>query len=165
MSDASKKSGPKLHQGADHSAPYPVSRLGAATELVDLAKEIQNADQLTHAKANAKLKIIADQIRSLQSEARQVLEEVKQEQDLHRVQHNFPRKPGQHCHLYRKVDGKRYFSLLSPEDWNNNPPHDYLGGYRLEADMSWTALDKLNVADDSHELVTRLLEAADKPDE
>lgn len=164
MSDASKKSGPKLHRGADHSAPYPVSRLGAATELVDLAKEIQNADQLTHAKANAKLKIIADQIRALQSEARQVLEDVNEEQDLHRVQCNFPRKPGQHCHLYCKPDGKRYFSLLSPEDWNGKPPHDYLGGYRLEADMSWTALDKLNVADDSRELVNRLLMVPNKHD-
>lgn len=156
MSD-SKNSKPRLHRGADHSAPYPVSRLGAPTDLVDLARDIQNADQLTHAKANAKLKIIADQIRSLQHEARQVLEEVKQEQELHRVQCNFPRKPGQHCHLYRKPGGKRYFSLLSPDDWNGKPPHEHLGGYRLEADMSWTTLDKLDVADDSRELVNRLL--------
>lgn len=155
-----KENKPKLHQGADHSAPYPVSRLGAPTELVDLAREIQTADQLTHAKANAKLRVIADQIRNLQDEARQVLEEVKQEQDLHRVQCNFPRKPGQHCHLYRKPDNTRYFSLLSPEDWNGKPPHDYLGGYRLEADMSWTSLDKLNMDDDSHALVNRLLDSA-----
>jgi len=164
MSDSKRKSGPTLHKGADHSAPYPVSRLGAATELVDLAKDIQNADQLTHAKANAKLRIIADQIRSLQSEARQVLEEVKQEQDLHRVQCSFPRKPGQHCHLYRKPDGKRYFSLLSPQDWNDKPPHDYIGGYRLEADLSWTPLDELNVTDDSRELVNQLLTVSDKYD-
>ncbi|MBE9516560.1 MAG: DUF2452 domain-containing protein [Proteobacteria bacterium] len=163
MSDTNNKH-PKLHKGADHSAPYPVSRLGAATGLVDLAKEIDSADLLTHAKANAKLKIIADQIRSLQTEARQVLDEAREEQDLHRVECSFPRKPGQFCHLYHKPDGKRYFSLLSPEDWNNKPPHDYLGGYRLEADMSWTSLDKLNTADDSRELVNRFLNAADKCD-
>ncbi|MDH5632497.1 MAG: DUF2452 domain-containing protein [Gammaproteobacteria bacterium] len=155
---------PEIHKGAGHSAPYPVSRLGAAVELVDLARQIQDADQLTHAKANAKLRIIADQIRVLQNEARKVLEDVKQEQDLHRVQCNFPRKPGQMCHLYRKPDGKRYFSLLSPEDWNGTPPHDYLGSFRLEADMSWTPLDKLGESDNSRELVNRLLAASFDPE-
>ncbi len=156
MSDI-KDNKPKLHRGADHSAPYPVSRLGAPTDLVDLALAIQNADQLTHTRANAKLKVIAGQIRSLQTEARRILQEVKQEQELHRVECNFPRKPGQLCHLYGKPGGDRYFSLLSPEDWKGNPPHEYLGGYRLEADMSWTALDKLDVADDGRELLNQLL--------
>ncbi len=37
---------PRMHQGADHSSPYPVSRLAPGFDLVDLAREIDQADQM-----------------------------------------------------------------------------------------------------------------------
>ena len=36
---------PALHRGPDHSSPYPVSRLAPGFGLVDLAREIEQADQ------------------------------------------------------------------------------------------------------------------------
>jgi hypothetical protein len=48
--------------------------------------------------------------------------------------------------------------MLSPEDWDGVPPHEPMGGYRLERDGAWTpdgTPDALE--DDSRELVTRLL--------
>ncbi|OOZ41039.1 hypothetical protein BOW53_05855 [Solemya pervernicosa gill symbiont] len=30
--------------------------------------------------------------------------------------------------------------MLSPQEWGE-PPHAYLGSYRLENDMSWTAVE------------------------
>ena len=38
---------------------------------------------------------------------------------------------------------ERYFSLLSPEDWAGKPPHTFLGSFRLEADMRFTAADQV----------------------
>lgn len=156
-SDDSKKYQGQLHQGPDHAAPYPVSRLAPAIELVDLAKEIAHADNMVNTRASAKLKVIADQIKALQAEARAALEEAHRDQELHRAQCNFKRIPGKIYHLYRKADKTRYFSMLSPEDWRSAPPHAYEGSYRLENDMSWTPADQVDAPDDTRDIVYKLL--------
>jgi len=47
------------HQGADYSAPYPVSRMAPSFELVNLAEEISQADTTLAAHASGKLRLIA----------------------------------------------------------------------------------------------------------
>lgn len=159
MSDDLKKyDGKDLHEGPDHASPYPVSRLAPAIELVDLAKEISKADTMLNTRVSSKLKVIADQMKALQEEARTVLEETKRDQELHRAQCNFKRQPGKIYHLYQRADGSLYFSMLSPADWRDAPPHEFQGSYRLETDMSWTPADKLDEPDDTREMVSRLLE-------
>ena len=159
MSDKLKKhQGLDIHRGPDHSAPYPVSRMAPAIELVDLAQQIQEADETINVRANSKLKVIADQIKALQDEARNVLEDTQRDQALHRAKCNFVRQPGKVYHLYRREEGELYFSMLSPEDWNGEPPHEFVDSYRLEADMSWTPADRFDQQDDTAELVQHLLE-------
>jgi len=153
-----KHQGLPRHRGPDHAAPYPVSRLAPAIDLVDLARQITQADAMINTRTSAKLKVIADQVKALQAEARSVLEEARRDQDLNHAQCSFKRRPGHIYHLYRREDGSRYFSMLSPEDWRDGPPHGYEGSYRLEADMSWTPAEALDTPDDSRELVQRLLE-------
>ncbi len=157
MSDDSKKYHGPTHDGAERASPYPVSRLAPAMELVDLAKQIAEADAMLNTRVSAKLKVIADQVKVLQAEARAVLEETKRDQDLHRVQCNFKRQPGRVYHLYRRPDGSRYFSMLSPDEWRGHPPHEAIGSYRLEPDMSWTPADEIDQPDDTRALVQRLL--------
>lgn len=150
----------KLHEGADHSAPYPVSRLAPAIDLVDLAKDIARADDMVTARTSSQLRVIADQVKALQQEAKKILASAQRDQQLHHARCNFQRKPGHVYHLYRRSNGQTEFSMLSPDDWNGSPPQEYLGSYRLEADMSWTPLEELDKADDSRELVQRLLESS-----
>jgi hypothetical protein len=148
------------HRGPGRSSPYPVSRLAPAIELVDLAREIGEADRMLNLRVSSKLKVIADQIRSLQEEARTVLAEARQDQELNHARCSFHRKPGNTYHLYRKEDGTAYFSMLSPADWRGQPPHDFAGSYRLENDMSWTPLAKgEREDDDTRSLIEHLLAA------
>ncbi len=160
MSDEEHKKyeGAERHEGSDHSAPYPVSRLAPPIELVDIARQIEQADAMVNTRVGSKLKVIADQIKALQAEARSILEDAQRDQELHHAKCNFKRQPGKLYHLYRKDDGTRYFSMLSPEDWRGDPPHAFLGSYRLEADMSWTPAEEIDRPDDTAELVNRLLE-------
>ena len=44
-------------------------------------------------------------------------------------------------HLYERDDGEAYFSLLSPEDWNGQNPHKYLGSFRMNVDRSFEQLN------------------------
>ncbi|MGE5152992.1 MAG: DUF2452 domain-containing protein [Bdellovibrio bacteriovorus] len=127
-----------LHRGADRSAPYPLSRLAPAFQAGDLAAEVAKAETLLSARTAAKLRVIADQIQTLQQAARQVLAEAREEQALNQAQCAFKRIPGKTYHLYGKADDRPYFSLLSPADWGGCPPHPFLGSYRLAADYSWT---------------------------
>ena len=146
------------HEGPDHSSPYPVSRLAPPTQLVDLARQIEKADQMIGTRVSSKLQVISDQIKILQDQAREVLEKARIDQDLHRVRCNFKRIPGRIYHLYAKEDDSRYFSMLSPDDWRGDPPDAYIGPYRLEADMSWTQADNRDEEQGSFsEMLTGLL--------
>jgi hypothetical protein len=146
--DGYKKHGGGRHEGPASSSPYPMSRLAAPHELVDVAREIQQADALLGAVTGGKLELIARQIRALLERAREVLDAARRDGDLHRAACNFKKRPGQIYHLYRRDDGARYLSMLSPDEWGRAPPHAFEGSYRLELDMSWTPMDELEARDE-----------------
>ena len=124
------------------ATPYGSSRLAPAIDIVDAAKQIAEADRVIGTVVNSKLEVIAAQIRSLQEQAREVLQQALQDAEMHRASCRFQRKVGATYFLYRHADGGTYFSMLSPEDWKGKPPHEFLGAYRLEADMSWSPADQ-----------------------
>jgi hypothetical protein len=152
-----------LHRGAAHSSPYPVSRLAPAFDTGDLAAEVARAEAMISARTGAKLRVIADQIKALQTEARKVLDDAREEQALNRASCGFKRIPGQTYHLYRKADGSSFFSMLSPRDWRGDPPHAFLGSYRLEADYSWTPAQRADAVDETGEMVAQLLRIGGLP--
>lgn len=149
---------PVKHLGSDSTSPYPVSRLSAHMPLVELAKEISQADNMVNSRVSGQLRIIADQIRHLQDEARRVLEAGKRDQELHHAQCNFIRQPGKTYYLYKKSSGQTYFSMLSPEEWGGQPPHTFMAAYRLEADMSWTAAGRVKEHETPDALLNKLLD-------
>lgn len=157
MAEYKRDDSPDRHEGPDRTSPYPVSRLSAPIDLVDTAREIQEADQAVNNRTSAKLTVIADQIRALQEQAREVLEESQRDMDLHRAKCNFQRRPGSVYHLYERAGGELYFSMLAPEDWRDGPPHTYKGSYRLEPDYSWTPLEQVDQPSETREMVNRLI--------
>ena len=146
-----------LHQSGDRSSPYPISRLAPAFTATDLAAEVARAESMLSARTGAKLRVIADQIEALQAQARKILEEAREEQALTRAQCSFKRIPGHRYHLYRKPDGSHFFSMLSPADWRGEPPHPFLGSYRLEADYSWTQASEGIATDETGDLLDQFL--------
>lgn len=132
--------GPR-HPGPAHSSPYPVSRLAPTHDLVDTARKIAEADQILGTVVHGKLSVIAEQIRTLQAQARRLLAEAQHDAVLHRARCSFQKRVGHTYHLYTRPDGSSWFSMLGPLDWRGNPSHAFVGSYRLEPDMSWTPLD------------------------
>ncbi len=131
-------------------------------DLVDMASQIQQADQMLGCVTTNKLRVIAEQIRSLQQRAREILEEARQDSDLHRAECRFRKRPGQVYHLYRRSDDTTYFSMLSPQDWRGSPPDPFVGSYRLELDMSFTPLDEVAKRDAQDDVLHRLLCASEE---
>ncbi len=142
---------------AEHSSPYPLSRLAPAFDRGDLNRELAQADQLLSARTRARLQVIAQQILHLRDEAQRVLEEARRDAELHHARCGFKKVPGRVYHLYRQRDGGLAFSLLSPHDWGGHPPHPYLGAFRLEPDLSWVPAQQPDAPEDAAELVQRLL--------
>ena len=122
------------------SSPYPVSRLSPAIELVELARELGEADDMLTVQATAQLRLLAEQMEQLRAKARKVLAETREHQELHRAECGFTKKPGHIYHLYRKQSGTLVFSLVGPAEWGTNPVFEYVGTYRLELDKTWKKL-------------------------
>lgn len=147
----------RRHRGAAHSSPYPVSRLAPAFDSGALVAEITQAESILSIRTGARLRVIADQIGLLQQEARKVLDEARAEQALHQARCGFKRIPGKTYHLYRQAAGQTYFSMLSPAEWGDAAPDEFVGSYRLGTDYSWTLAEHAGQGDDTGELVAQLL--------
>jgi len=132
--------GSSTELASTRAVPYATSRLAARIELVDMAAEIERADQALGMVVGGKLEVIRDQMRALQEEAQRLLEDARVSARLHRARCNFRKIPGRVYHLYRREGDELYFSMLSPADWAGAPPHAFEGSFRLEVDMSWTPL-------------------------
>ena len=145
------------HEGPPQASPYPLSRLAPVHDLVDAAREIQEADRMLGTVTGGKLGLLARQIRALQEEARALLDAARRDAELHRAECRFQRRPGHVYHFYRRPDGKLYLSMLSPDDWRGSPPHAFEGSYRLEADMSWTRAEDIEVVDAERSALPPLL--------
>jgi hypothetical protein len=141
------------------SAPARPLARRAPIDLIDLASEIQRADETLASVTGGKLQVIAEQIRRLQDQAREVLERAERDAMLHHATCLFRKLPGHVYHLYRKGSGS-YFSMLSPDDWRGSPPDPFVGTFRLEADMSWTPLEGIAQQDAASVAIRNLLEAA-----
>jgi hypothetical protein len=155
--DGFKRDDRARHEGLQQASPYPISRLAPVHDLVDIAREIQEADRMIGTVAGGKLQLLAKQIRALQEEARNLMDAARRDAALHRASCQFKRRPGHVYHLYRKPDGTLYFSMLSPDDWRGAPPHPFEGSYRLEPDMSWTKAEDIAGADAEWSKLPRLL--------
>jgi hypothetical protein len=135
------------YTGPSHAAPYALSRMAPAFDLVNAAAEIQKADEIIATTAGGKLEVIARQMRALREQAERVLEGAKRDAELHRVKCNFEKTPGGIYHLYRRASGELYFSLMAPSEWSLPHAQEHVGSYRLEADRSFTPLEEIAARD------------------
>ncbi len=137
-----RATGPNF-EGPASLSPYPTSRLAPVHDLVELSRQIEQADVVLGAALNAKLDAIATQLRALEQQARDILEQARRDAYMHRAACRFQKRVGQIYHLYSRPDGSLEFSLLSPIDWGGKPPLRHEGSFRLEADMSWIPVREL----------------------
>ena len=123
-----------------NALPYPTRSLDPPITLVDRAREIELAEESIQSHVNSKLELIVKQIRTLQQEARQIIDNAAVDSELHRIKCNFEKKIGMSIHLYEKPGGEKYFSILSPREWGT-PPHRHIASYTIKADQSFEKIE------------------------
>ena len=50
-----------------------------------------------------------------------------------------------------------YIIYFSFQEWGSSCPHEFLGAYRLEADMSWTPAENIKRKDEELNIMNRVL--------
>jgi len=128
-------------------------------DLVELAAQVEKADQFTRATAGSKLQIIAEQVRFLQEQARKVLEDARLNALVHKTNCNFKKIPGKTYYIYKqkKNPDEEFMSMISPEEWGESGP-EFVGGYKLEYDMSWTELQDIERKQNETALINKILD-------
>lgn len=107
----------------------------------EMPREVRN-------QAEKRLAALERLFAELQAEARLVVGGAQRDLALHAVPLSGTRLRGQSYHLFVTVDGRRFFSLLGPDEYATiNKSHQHLGHYRLEHDGAWTRLDADDAAD------------------
>lgn len=123
--------------GLEHrESKYPVSRLSAKFGPNLIKKESSGEELRIYASAMSQLEIIAEQIRTLQERAQEIIDHAELDMHLHRVTCKFEKRIGIAYHLYESANAGEYFSMISPDEWGT-PPHRFIGSYVLGGDGSW----------------------------
>jgi len=132
-------------------------------ELVELAAQVEKADQFTRATAGSKLQTIAEQVRFLQEQAKKVLEDARLNALVHKTSCNFNKIPGKTYYIYkqRKNPDEEWISMISPEEWGTACP-EFVAGYRLEFDMSWTPLKDCEKRSNELMLINKILDTSEQ---
>lgn len=131
---------PGRYEGPSRAAPYGLTRTAPAYDLVDVAAQIQKADETLATMTGGKLGVIAEQIRRLQEQAHAILEKARRDAELHRARCAFEKRAGGEYHLYRDAEGL-WFSRIGPTEWVTPQAQTFEGTFRLELDMAFTRLD------------------------
>lgn len=77
------------------------------------------------------LKLIAEQMEMLKLQAKKIINDSYLQDELHSINTPFKLVNGNTYYLYQNST-KKYFSLLSPQEWNNKD--DFLGSYLYDYD-------------------------------
>lgn len=91
----------------------------------------------------AQLKLLYFQMKHLESQAKEIIENAEKQNELHQIKKNFRLVSGETYHLYEEKNGDKYFSLLSPKEWNlskNNKKqkqNTYIGSYYYDYDKQF----------------------------
>ena len=51
---------------------------------------------------------------------------------------------GQEYYLYQKKNGKRFMSLINPQDWGQNKDLNYIGCFKQDSRQKWNLIELNN---------------------
>lgn len=116
----------------------------SSSHLKDLMISLnQNENKLELLKSNhsqyAQLKLISNQMEMLKTQAKQILNEINIQNDLHSIHKNFQLISGNTYYLYSKNEHK-FLSLISPQEWGDKLTSKFEGKYFYDYDKQFIEL-------------------------
>ena len=132
-------------------------------DLENLIVALKDSNEHVKNIALNKLDVIGEQIKFLQNQAKEILEEAARNSELHKIPCNFVKVPGTIYHLYqRPQNGEKIWSMISPQEFGTSCKNRYLGSYRMEQDKSFTSVDSLDEFAEKREFAESLIQSRSK---
>ena len=125
-----------------HSLPYAHTVGGVEIKPIDKGKVKGRAMSAMYDQTNMDLEQIRQQMELLARQAKDIHDRVRISEKIYLAELNFDPRIGQTYYLYQRSNGVYVVSLVSPEEWGNNPPYEYISTMELLADHTWNVLDK-----------------------
>lgn len=91
-----------------------------------------------------KLKTLFRQLQFIKNEINEVLQESIVSNELEKIKCNFKKRPGNNYYLYLNKKNKRFFSMLSPKEWDKYD--DYLGEYLYDYDLTFNKINQSSLS-------------------
>lgn len=87
-----------------------------------------------------KLKVLLKQMELIQNEIQTLCLESIETDYLEDIDCNFKKIPGKSYYLYMKPDGQKFFSMISPNEWNTK--NRFLNEYFYDYDLTFQPKNK-----------------------
>jgi len=89
-------------------------------------------------------KYFDEKLRDLQLQYENLLDEFTTNKLIYDSQITFKPIIGKSYYLYEDVSGKKFLSLIEPEEWgaNDTKKLSYLGSYKQDVNLKWTPVKK-----------------------
>lgn len=132
-------------------------------DLEKLISALKDSNENVKHTALNKLDVIGEQIRFLQKQAKEILEDAFTHSALHKVPCNFVKVPGTIYHLYERPSGEKIWSMISPEEFGASSKNTHIESYRMESDRSFTPVDKLDEHAENRKFAEALMSSQKLP--
>ena len=124
-----------------HLLPYAHSIGGAIIKPIDKGRAKGVSMSAMYEQTATSLHQIKDQVEHLLSQAQDIHDRIEVSERIYLADCNFVPVMGQIYQLYEKSNGTWVMSMISPEEWGENLPYNYLASARLLHDHTWEILE------------------------
>ncbi len=125
-----------------HLLPYAHHVGSAIIRPIDKGKEKGLSMTAMYQQTESSLTQIKEQVETLIKQAQEIHDRIDLSEKIYESEVGFRPLIGQVYHLYKKKDGKSVISLISPVEWNEKCPYDFIASMRMLADHTWDILEK-----------------------
>ncbi len=125
-----------------HLLPYAHHVGSAIIRPLDKGKAKGLSMTAMYQQTDTQLTQIKEQVETLIRQAQDIHDRIDLSEKIYEADVGFRPIIGQVYHLYKKKNNKTVISLVSPAEWNNKCPYDFIASMRMLADHTWDILEK-----------------------
>ena len=124
-----------------HLLPYAHTIGSAIIKPIDKGREKGVAMSAMYEQTANQLHQIKDQVEHLMKQAQDIHDRIDVSEKVYMADCSFQPVMGNVYQLYEKSDGTWILSMVTPEEWGENPPYYFLASARLLHDHTWEILE------------------------
>ncbi|MCB0550057.1 MAG: DUF2452 domain-containing protein [Phaeodactylibacter sp.] len=125
-----------------HNLPYAHTIGGAQIKPIDKGKAKGRAVTAMYKQTDMQLNQIKKQIELLAQQAKAIHSRVAISEQIYNAEMNFEPLIGFTYHLYQRNNGTYVLSMVSPGEWGENPPYQFIATVELLSDHTWDVLEQ-----------------------